>query len=184
VLDPSPVMLARASEQIGVAVVQARSQNLPFADDVAGLAYFHLSIHYGDWRAAVREAHRVVSPGGRIEIWTMSHDAIERSSLGRWFPRIVEIDKKRFPDPEAIAELCRLSNSSVELARTDEAIVRSAPDWAEAVRGRFVSTLQLLCDDEIDDGLARFALEYPNPDSLYRYELRLTRISILVDPLR
>ena len=184
VIDPSLVMLAGASQQQGVAVVQARSQHVPFADDVAGLAYFHLSIHYDDWRAAIEEANRVVVPGGRIEIWTMAHDAIERSSLGRWFPRIIGIDIERFPDPEAIAEFCRSRGSCVEVTTSSEPIVRKSEDWAKAVRGRFVSTLQLLDDDEIDEGLARFRAEYPNPDSLYRYALRLTRISIIVGPLR
>lgn len=184
VVDPSSVMLAGATQRKGVRVVQARSQSLPFADDVAELAYFHLSIHYGDWRAAIVEASRVVSPGGRIEIWTMSHDAIARSSLGRWFPRIIEIDMARFPDPEAIAELCRSHDSSVDLMTSSEPIVRTAGNWAEAVRGRFVSTLQLLDDNEIAQGLVRFGAEYPNPDSLYRYALRLTRISIIVGPLR
>jgi ubiquinone/menaquinone biosynthesis C-methylase UbiE len=184
VIDPSAVMLARASQQSGIAIVQARSQSLPFADDIAQLAYFHLSIHYGNWRAAIAEANRVVSFGGRIEIWTMTHDAIERSSLGRWFPQIIEIDTARFPDPEAIAEYCRSHDAYVELSSSSEPIVRTARDWAAAVRARFVSTLQLLDDAEIDQGLARFGAEYPDPDSLYRYPLRLTRISIVVGPLR
>jgi len=184
VVDPSLLMLVGASQRRGVAVVRARSQSLPFADDVAELAYFHLSIHYGDWRAAIEEANRVVSPGGRIEVWTMAHDAIESSSLGRWFPRIIEIDTKRFPDPGAIAEFCRSHHLHVELSTFSEPIMRTAGDWTEVVRGRFVSTLQLLDDDEIDEGLARFNAEYPNPDSLYRYALRLTRISIIVGPLR
>lgn len=184
VVDPSPVMLAGASEHRHVVSVQGRSQNLPFADDVAELAYFHLSIHYGDWRRAIDEASRVVSPGGRIEIWTMARDAIEQSSLGRWFPRIIAIDTERFPDPEAIAEFCRSLDSHVDLSSASEPIARTAKDWEEAVRGRFVSTLQVLEDDEIDQGLARFGAEYPNPDSLYRYALALTRISITVGPLR
>ena len=184
VVDPSPVMLKSVIQHNGVAVVQARSQRLPFADDVAQLAYFHLSIHYGDWRAAIREANRVVSPGGRIEIWTMGPDAIEHSSLGRWFPRIIEIDTQRFPDPVAIVDFCESRDLYVELTKSSESIVRTAGDWSKAVRGRFVSTLQLLDDSEIDRGLARFSAEYPNPDSLYRYDLRLTRISIIVGPLR
>ena len=184
VIDPSPVMLRSAIQHNGVVVVRARSQRLPFADDVAQLAYFHLSIHYGDWRAAIGEANRVVSPGGRIEIWTMTPDAIEHSSLGRWFPRIIEIDTQRFPDPVAIAEFCESHDLYVELTKSSESIVRTAGDWSKAVRGRFVSTLQLLDDSEIDRGLARFGAEYPNPDSLYRYALRLTRISIIVGPLR
>jgi ubiquinone/menaquinone biosynthesis C-methylase UbiE len=183
VVDPSLAMLRMARAQSGVVVVQARSQSLPVAEKTAGLAYFHLSIHYGDWRSAIDEAFRVVEFGGRIEIWTMDHTAIERSSLGRWFPRVVEIDLERFPDTDAIARYCRSTGSSVEMTRTNEPIERTASDWSDAVRGRFVSTLQFLDDDEVEEGLSRFAVEYREPDSLYRYELGLTRISTIVRPL-
>lgn len=184
VIDPSFPMLEGAARRYGVGVVQARSQRMPLKDDVASLAYFHLSIHYGDWEAALDEAFRVVAPGGRVEIWTMSHEAIQRSSLGRWFPSVVEIDTERFPDPELLVERCLASGTSTAATEVDEPIVRRATEWADAVRGRFVSTLQLLDDAEIASGLARFAVAYPNPDDLYRYELRLTRITTVVRPLR
>lgn len=184
VVDSSPAMLEQARQNEGLTVVQARSQRLPLENDVAALAYFHLSIHYGDWKAALDEAFRVVAPGGRIEVWTIAPDAIERSSLGRWFPRVIEIDTERFPDPRQIAERCRANGSSAEMSRTGESIVRSAREWERAVRGRFVSTLQLLDDTEIDEGLARFAAECPNPESLYRYELELTRVGTVVQTLR
>ncbi len=183
VVDPSSAMLKRARRQGEVSVVQARSQGLPFDSDVAGLAYFHLSIHYGDWKAAIDEAHRVVRPGGRIEVWTMAPDAIARSSLGRWFPTVVEIDTERFPDPTLIAERCMVAGSAVDVSNSSEPIGRSARNWEEAVRGRFVSTLQLITDEEIEQGLARFTAQYPDSDSIYRYELGLTRISAVV-PLR
>jgi SAM-dependent methyltransferase len=157
---------------------------MPIEDDVASLAYFHLSIHYGDWKAALDEAFRVVAPGGRVEIWTMRHEALQRSSLGRWFPRVVEIDIERFPDLELLVEHCRVAGSSVAVTEVSESIVLPVWEWADAVRRRFVSTLQLLDDSEIDGGLQRFEAEYGNRDDPYQYALRLTRISTAVQPLR
>ena len=180
VVDPAPAMLLQASHHDGVAVVGATAQALPFRDDVAALAYFHLSIHYGDWRRSIAEARRVTRPGGRIEIWTMDRRAIARSSLGRWFPRVVEIDQERFPDPADLAGRLASHGRHVEISATREPIDRSAGDWADAVRARFVSTLQLLDDVEIAEGLARFAAVYPQPGSRYRYDLELTRISATV----
>ncbi len=184
VIDPSSAMLERARRDHGMSVIRAESQSLPLRDDLASLAYFHLSIHYGDWAAALNEAFRVVAPGGRIEIWTMSHEAIQRSSLGHWFPRVVEIDSERFPDPGLLAERCSMSGSAVAVTAESEPIVRRAGEWADAVRGRFVSTLQLLTEPEIDDGLKHFFAEYPDAHEPYRYELRLTRISTVIRPLR
>jgi ubiquinone/menaquinone biosynthesis C-methylase UbiE len=184
VIDPSSGMLEKARRHRTVAVAQARSQNLPVRDGAAALAYFHLSIHYGDWEMAIDEAFRVVGAGGRIEVWTMGPEAIARSSLGQWFPDVVGIDTERFPNPELIAQRCRDAGSSVELIETSEPIEQPVGEWTEAVRGRFVSTLQYLDDREIDDGLARFTAKHPDPDSLYKYELGLTRISTIVRPLR
>ena len=180
VVDPASAMLARASRHRGVTVVGANAQALPFQDHVAALAYFHLSIHYGDWRRSIAEALRVTRPGGRIEIWTMDRDAIARSSLGRWFPEVVEIDQRRFPDPTDLARRLTSEGGSVEISSTSELIDRSAGDWAEAVRARFVSTLQLLDDAQISEGLLRFNEAHPEPDARYRYELLLTRISTTV----
>jgi ubiquinone/menaquinone biosynthesis C-methylase UbiE len=184
VIDPSSGMLERARRDHGVIALQARSQALPLRDDVASLAYFHLSIHYGEWDVALNEAFRVVAPGGRVEIWTMSEESIQHSSLAQWFPRVAEIDTRRFPDPELLAEHCRALGSRVSVVEVSEPILRRAADWVDAVRGRFVSTLQLLDDSEIDEGLARFGIEHPDPEGAYRYELRLTGISTVVRPLR
>ncbi len=180
VVDPASGMLERAVGRAGVAAVMATSQALPFQDRVAALAYFHLSIHYGDWRRSIDEALRVTRPGGRIEIWTMDSEAIARSSLGQWFPRVVEIDQDRFPDPADLARRLAQGCRSVEISSVSELIDRSASDWAEAVTARFVSTLQLLDDDQIADGLARFSAAHPEPDGRYRYELVFTRVSARV----
>lgn len=180
VVDPSSGMLGSAAQHAGLELVRAESRRLPFRSHSCALAYFHLSIHYGDWSAAIDEALRVVEHGGRIEVWTIPPDAMERSSLGRWFPRVVEIDTARFPDPVDIAEYGVSQGGSARISEMSEPIVRTVGDWQNAVRGRFVSTLQLLDDDEIDAGLDRFRSEFPDDDGRYCYELELARISIVV----
>jgi len=180
IIDPSPAMLAQAGRITGLGLVMAEAQRLPMSDNTCGLAYFHMSIHYGEWPKAVDEALRVVAPGGRVEVWTIAPAAIERSSLGRWFPRVVEIDTARFPEPVDIAGHCVSRGGTVSVSSVTEPIVRRAGDWTEAVRGRFVSTLQLLGDEEIEAGLAEFAAEFPDEDAEYAYSMELTRISTVV----
>jgi len=180
VVDPSPAMLGNAIGDPGLALVRAEAQRLPLRDSTCGLAYFHLSIHYGDWPTAIDEAFRVVAPGGRIEVWTIAPAAIERSSLGRWFPRVIEIDTARFPDPADIARHCESRGGAVSVSSVNEPIARRAGDWREAVRGRFVSTLQFLDDEQIEVGLAKFTEEFPDEESEYPYHLELTRISTVV----
>ena len=49
VVDPARGMATEAATIQGVEVIRAAAQKLPLRSDCARLAYFHLSIHYGDW---------------------------------------------------------------------------------------------------------------------------------------
>jgi ubiquinone/menaquinone biosynthesis C-methylase UbiE len=69
-VDPSPSMVARASERVPTADVRvASAEELPFPDDhftvVANVASFH---HWADRDAGLREVLRVLGPGGRLHI--------------------------------------------------------------------------------------------------------------------
>ena len=176
-------MCAQAAVREGVSVLQAVSQKVPLHDDVAALVYFHLSIHYGLWEAAVDEALRVVAPDGVVEIWTFAPESMRASALARWFPRVGDIDARRFPPIESLAERLAASGAHVSVARVPETVERTAASWRAAVRNRFVSTIQLLTDAEIDDGLDRFAKVYGVGDALYRYVIEFVRIRAANQPL-
>lgn len=69
-VDPSPSMVARASKRVPSADVRvASAEELPFPDDsftvVVNVASFH---HWADRDAGLREALRVLAPGGRFLI--------------------------------------------------------------------------------------------------------------------
>ncbi|MCZ7532917.1 MAG: class I SAM-dependent methyltransferase [Acidimicrobiia bacterium] len=180
VVDASPDMATQASTKAHVDVVRGDAENLPFARDSFGLAYFHTSVHYGDWRLTLPEAVRCVRTGGRIEIWTFAPSEIEKTSLGYWFPTVVEVDTPRFPNPKHLAallgELCR----SVSVTTEVELIERTARSWVQGVRGRFVSTLQLVPEEELERGIAAFRRAYPNDDDVYHYEVRYTSVACVV----
>lgn len=180
VVDLSAEMTRRAGANRNVEVVRGDAHCLPFADDSVGLAYFHMSIHYGDWRATLTEAVRVVRAGGLIEIWTFAPHDIERSSLGRWFPTVASIDIDRFPSPTDLAEQLSRSSTEVVVDTSSETLERSARAWVESVRARFVSTLQFVPDDELEAGIERFTEQYPNDDDIYRSEMAFTRVRCIV----
>lgn len=180
VIDASREMAIRANTNPHLGVVLGDGQALPFVNDSFGLAYFHMSVHYGDWRRTLPEAVRCVRPGGRIEIWTFAPSEMGRTSLGRWFPTVVGVDRVRFPDPKLLAALLGESCRSVRVAAEVELIERTAHSWIEAVRGRFVSTLQLVPDDELESGIAAFRRAYPNDGDIYRYEARYTSVTCVV----
>jgi len=176
VVDPSSSMCREASEREGVTVVRAPSQHLPLRGSIADLVYFHLSIHYGSFSEALDEALRVVAPTGVIEIWTFAPESMASSALAHWFPRIAELDAERFPPVETLAECLESSGAAVAVDEVPETVERTAASWQAAVRNRFVSTIQLLTDVEIEDGLARFTEVYGNADEPYRYDVDFVRL--------
>ena len=170
VVDPAAGMVGAALAS-GLIAVRARGEALPFPTDSVRLAYFHLVVHHGDWRAMVREAILVVAPGGAVFVWTFTDDHHGRSHLARWFPSVVEIDEERFPPPAEIAGglrdlgLAQSSGTAVERKTID------AGSWAAAAEAGFVSTLQLLPTGELHTGLEAFRETHPDPAEVLSYEL-------------
>ena len=148
---------------------------MPLRSNQFRLAYFHLSIHYGDWRAALDEAVRVVVPGGRVWIWTLGPDHHRASMLSQWFPSVAPLDRERVPDPEDLAGYLG-RYGQVETVGEVEDTIRPAGEWVEAVKAGFVSTLQLVPPDEMAAGLAAFSRKYPDPSQTIVYEMYWTRI--------
>lgn len=180
VLDLSTEMTMQASVLRNVDVVRGDAHRLPFRDDSIGLAYFHMSIHYGDWRETLTEAGRVVRGGGIIDVWTFSPQDIERSPLGSWFPTVTEIDTVRFPSPVDLAAHLSTIGTETTVDSEDEPTMRTAKDWIESVRARFVSTLQFVPSEELEAGIARFMQAYPNDDDVYESHVHFTRVRCVV----
>lgn len=173
VVDPSAAMTVAASQQAGVTAVVGRSEQLPLAPGVAGLAYFHLSVHYGDWRRAMNEAWRVLAAPGRLVVWTLGPEHHRQAFIMRYFPQLLAVDLERFPDPNEVAGHLADLGCTVDIVREVEHKCMPAGSWAEAVRGRFISTLQLLSPAEIDEGLAKFGADH-HPSSDVDYSLLFT----------
>jgi hypothetical protein len=146
---------------------------MPFRSGVFRLVYFHLSIHYGDWRAALDEARRVSDRGGQVRIWTLGPDHHSTSMLARWFPSVDALDRSRFPDP-ADLEAHLGGHGDVAIGSEIGFVRRRAGEWAAAVEAGFVSTLQLVPPPELEAGLRAFREVYPDPDQLVEYEMRWT----------
>jgi len=175
VLDPSAAMLAYGHHH-GLLGVRGTAQAMPFRTRRFALVWFHLSIHYGDWRVAIDESVRVLAEEGRVEIWTLGPDHHEQSMLARWFPSVAGIDSNRFPLPEALTGHLSGQVRDVSVTRRVEDVVRPAGSWLQAVEAGFISTLQLLPEDERIEGIEAFRRAHPDPDDEVAYQLHFTRI--------
>ena len=175
VLDPSAVMLAAVHDR-GLVGVRGRAQGLPFRSQRFALVWFHLSIHYGDWKVAIDEAVRVIDRSGTVEIWTLGSDHHEQSWLAQWFPSVPSIESQRFPDPAVLAEFLGTRVRSVELSHSIESVVRPVGEWQRAIEAGFISTLQLIPEDERLAGMAAIRDAHLAAGGSVSYQLRFTRI--------
>jgi hypothetical protein len=173
VVDRSEAMAGSSVRVPGIRAVIGDLAALPFGSAVFDLVYFHLTIHYGDWRRNLAEAARVGR--GSIWVWTLGSDHHRNSFLGRWFPGIVAIDERRFPEPgDVAAALTDLGLGGSAGGRCTERVERTAGSWRAAVEAGFVSTLQMIPAEELAAGLERFDATHPDPAEVIGYDLRFS----------
>jgi ubiquinone/menaquinone biosynthesis C-methylase UbiE len=167
------VGVAQASVPRGVGVRQARAEALPFRDAWFERATMSLVVHLVDRPAAFAEARRVTGPAGRLAIATFAHEHFETYWLNALFPSIAEIDRARFPSEAELGE--QLTAAGFESVRSKRLSAVEEVDRGTAlarIRGRHISTFDLLEQQEIEEGTARAEAELP--------ELIVTRLEQLL----
>lgn len=176
-VDVSAEMLREAKSRPGAGGVgwrQADATSLPFKDGWFDAVHSHLVLHLvDDVRAAAGEMARVLQPGGRVAVGTFAPEHFREFFLNSYFPSIPEVDLARFPDPERLCdELGVAGFSGAAVERFDQPVTAAAADVLDRVRGRYISTLRLLGDDEYASGLARLEADVAAGRAGFAYTLR------------
>ena len=159
-VDESAEMVELARER-GVNAKQASAEALPFKEGWFERALLVLVVHVLDRPRAFDELRRVLAADGRIAIATFAPAQFDNHYLSPYFPSLPEIDRARFPTGETLEEDLGAAGFS---SRTISVLQRKAitRDRAlERIRGRFISTLLLLDEEEYTEGLARAERELP-----------------------
>lgn len=159
-VDASPEMVAEARAR-GVNAKVARAEALPFKEGWFDRALAVLVVHVLDRPRAFAELRRVLAEDGRIAVGTFDHAQFDDYYLNPFFPSIAEIDRARFPTQARLEEELRAAGFEPRTIPIHQRIVRSREWVLERIRGRFISTLLLLNDDELAEGLARAERELP-----------------------
>jgi ubiquinone/menaquinone biosynthesis C-methylase UbiE len=163
-VDPSAEMLAQARAAVGtrVGLKQGHAEALPFKDGWFERAVLRLVAHLVDRSRALPELARVLAPGGRAAIATFAPEHFDRYWLVHVFPEVGEIDRLRFPAPEALAtELSEAGFAGVRTIPLPQRGSLGREEALEKIRGRYISTLRLLDGDVYASRLARAERELP-----------------------
>jgi ubiquinone/menaquinone biosynthesis C-methylase UbiE len=163
-VDASGEMLdvARRKVPAAVGLKEGRAESLPFRDGWFERVVMMLVLHHVDRAAALAESHRVLGAAGRLVIGTFAPEQFDEYYLAPFFPSIPLIDRARFEMPEQLAaHLCAAGFEDVEQRRLEQRVELSRETVVARVRGKHISTFQLIPDDEYADGLARVERELP-----------------------
>jgi SAM-dependent methyltransferase len=163
-IDASPEMLAVARERVSskVRLKLARAEEPPFKDGWFERVVYWLVIHLLDRPVAFRAAHRLLAPGGLACAVTFDSDYFSGFWLNRYFPRLEEIDRARFPTAgELEDELLGAGFDRVRFVRHRQHDRVDRETALAKIAGRHISTFDLLDEEEYERGRALAERELP-----------------------
>jgi ubiquinone/menaquinone biosynthesis C-methylase UbiE len=170
-VEPAPRMLeiARGRVPRGVGLKEGRAEELPFKDAWFDRVVYWLVVHHVERPAAFAEAARVLAADGKLAIVTFDPDEFPQHWLVRYFPTIETIDRARFPTPAQLeTELPAAGFSQPRFVRVAQRHTIQREQALERIRGRHVSTFDLLDPAEYEAGLARAERELPDEVEVHR----------------
>jgi SAM-dependent methyltransferase len=162
-VDPSPEMLEVARGRVHDAGLKLGSaEELPFKDGWFERAAMWLVVHLVDRPRAFAELHRVLSQGGKLAVATFDPVHFDAFWLNALFPSLEAIDRARFPTGEELeTELGAAGFGELRLMRLSQSSSIDRGGALERIRGKHISTFDLLDEDEYAAGLERAERELP-----------------------
>jgi len=161
-VDASPEMLGVARSRVGSAGLKLGSaEELPFKDGWFERATMWLVAHLVDRKRAFAEAARVLEPGGRIGVATFDPSYFDEFWLNELFPSMEAADRERFPTADELDDQLRGAGLEPRLLRLSQTGSLTREVALERIRGKHISTFDLIADDEYEAGLARAERELP-----------------------
>jgi ubiquinone/menaquinone biosynthesis C-methylase UbiE len=167
-LDVSPNMLRRARAAVPSALlVRGRAESLPWTGGVFDrLLCINALHHFDDASAFMREARRVLRPGGGILTVGREPPALRDAWwIYTYFPEALAADRERYLPTATIREHLQAVGFTRTATEIAQHISAEIPFTSAADRGlldrRSTSQLMVISDDAYEAGLKRLRAEQP-----------------------
>lgn len=161
-VEPSEGMRqqAAASRQPNVHYLGGTAERLPIRSESVGAAIAMNVLHHVDDRAkAADELNPVVRPGGPLIVTGSVRGNYERL-LARWFPSIPALAAEVLPTPQQLEADLAAGGWRLEVFEAlEQPLAENLNRFADLIALRAVSLLELLPDEEFEEGAARLKAE-------------------------
>jgi ubiquinone/menaquinone biosynthesis C-methylase UbiE len=156
-VDAEPGMLEVARRNAPEATFKlGHAEELPFKEGWFERVVMWLSAHLLDRPRAFAEARRVLAPEGRVAVVTFDPSYFDGFWLNELFPSMEAVDRARFPTGEELeADLRGAGLDEIALTRLSQRGTLSREEALERIRGRHISTFDLISEEEYAEGLVR-----------------------------
>jgi ubiquinone/menaquinone biosynthesis C-methylase UbiE len=164
-IDREPAMVAQARARLprGAQARVAEAEALPFKDGWFDRAVMRLVVHHLERPRAFAELHRVLTEQGRLVVATIDHAGVAGTWFNEFFPSARMHDIDRFAPAETlIAELTGAGFVDVTSTVLEQEERWPRDEALRKLRARFVSSLEVVPDYELEQGLARAQVELPD----------------------
>jgi SAM-dependent methyltransferase len=163
-IDPSPEMLAVAKQKAGSAArfKLAPAEQLPFKEGWFERATMVSVAHHVERPRAFAEVRRVLQPDGRLVISNADPEGFAERWVMEFFPELLDRELARFPTADDLErELGAAGFDDVDITRLAVERSYSRETALAKLRGRHISSFDLLTEDEFRAGLDRVEREAP-----------------------
>jgi len=140
-----------------VEYLQGAADDIPLEDERCDYAWVSAVLHHiPELDVAAKELHRVLRPRGVVFIRSHFRGRLQHVPRYRFFPGALAADNARFPEVDTVRAVFQNAGFRfVALNVVKQVVDRSLSDYMNRIQKRGSSTLDLLPNEEFDQGLTR-----------------------------